>query len=691
MVRPRKHARCAMTLQLEHSETPQRAAAREFLAEGIGLVAVIPDGSKRPVGKWKEFQERRATTAELDTWYAPGSTLGVAVVTGAVSGNLEMAEVEGRATDRIPEIAQLAQDTGLGELWARLCGGWLEQSPSDGWHWLYRVDWPEGTKTPGNQKLAKGANGEVLAETRGEGGYCIVAPTNGSVHPTGKPWTRIVGGPGSVPRVSVDEREAFHALLATLQPQTPTVGFNQPHRTPIQQTGSTSPGDDFEQQIDWAEILQPKGWTLVTQHGQTRHWRRPGKSIGMSATTGHAEDRDRLFVFTTSTEFKQETPYTKFGAYALLNHGGDFKAAAAALRTQGFGSERGPSSIHTVGPSTGEPEQPRSYLDGSFDAAWLMEQEFPTIRYVVKDLIPEGLTILAGPPKIGKSWLVLGVALAASCGQPALGCIHTEQRPVLYGALEDGKRRLQSRLAALGATNPSRNLTFITTAPSTDIVHIIAEYLNAHAGEAPVVFLDTWGKCVRPAVGGETTYERDYKVAGGLKALADAHPGSSIVVVHHTRKAQPADFIDAVSGTQGIAGAADTVLVLRRGRGENTGTLSATSRDTKEGEYRISLDGVGRWTLDGGSLEAAAEAEQMIKATAGVGDRMTEVIEAVHRFPEGISPKDLKILLTSMPPDDVDTYLHRAWTANRIMRVKRGLYAPTPAVSGQQTYTTATL
>lgn len=70
-----------------------------------------------------------------------------------------------------------------------------------------------------------------------------------------------------------------------------------------------------------------------------------------------------------------------------------------------------------------------------------------------------------------------------------------------------------------------------------------------------------------PSAGaGETTYERDYRIVGGLKMLADAHPGSSIIVVHHTRKASGSDFVDAVSGTQGIAGAADTILLLQRDR-----------------------------------------------------------------------------------------------------------------------------
>ncbi|WP_344326877.1 DNA primase family protein [Streptomyces macrosporus] len=99
-----------------------------------------------------------------------------------------------------------------------------------------------------------------------------------------------------------------------------------------------SPGDDFEQRTEWPDILVPHGWTSLFQRGSTVYWRRPGKTTpGVSATTGRAADRDRLFVFSSSTEFETETPYTKFGAYALLNHGGDHSAAARELRRLGYG------------------------------------------------------------------------------------------------------------------------------------------------------------------------------------------------------------------------------------------------------------------------------------------------------------------------------------------------------------------
>ncbi|MHC6592408.1 phage/plasmid primase, P4 family [Arthrobacter sp. C152] len=312
-------------------------AALEFEAAGLSVVPVMTDGTKRPSGQWKEYQTIRASRTKLAEWFGTGN-LGVGIITGTISGNIEMAEVEGRGADRLPEIAQLAADSGMGDLWARLCSGWLEQSPSGGWHWFYKIDYPEGYKFPGNTKLAKAANKETLAETRSQGGFVVVAPSAGPVHPTGKGWVRVAGGPATIPTITPDEREAFHSLLATLNeytPETTQQAFNvTTERDPLE---GITPGDDYENKTDWADILT--GWTLVYAHGRTRYWRRPGKNLGLSATTGNAEDRDRLYVFTSSTEFEQETPYTKFGAYAVLHHGGDHAAAASALRKAGHGAE----------------------------------------------------------------------------------------------------------------------------------------------------------------------------------------------------------------------------------------------------------------------------------------------------------------------------------------------------------------
>ena len=315
----------------------------------------------------------------------------------------------------------------------------------------------------------------------------------------------------------------------------------------------------------------------------------------------------------------------------------------------------------------------------SFNAQWLMGQVFPPTAYVVPGIIPEGMTLLVAAPKIGKSWMVLGLGVELSNGGNAFGSIPVgNPRPVLYLALEDGKRRLQDRLVRLNPSEVSHRLEFMTDIPNGQVIATISEFMTEHAGLDPVCILDTLGKVMPPA-GNGSQYGHDYSVLSALKATADAVPGSSLIIVHHTRKGEGGDFLDAVSGTQGIAGAADTVLVLKRERHEMRATLQVTSRDAAEGEYSLTLSDSCVWTLDGGCLATAATTARTVKLTSGVGDRMAEVIEKVTAFPKGISPHDIGVLL-SMDDKTAQVYLARAYEAERLTKLKRGLYAPVGSV-----------
>jgi len=330
-----------------------------------------------------------------------------------------------------------------------------------------------------------------------------------------------------------------------------------------------------------------------------------------------------------------------------------------------------------------------------FDAAWLMQQQFPPVQYVVPGIIPEGMTLLVAAPKIGKSWMVLGLGVELARGGEAFGVIPIgKPRPVLYLALEDGQRRLQDRLIRLAPTEISANLEFIVAVATGEVLPTIQTFMQTHAGLDPVVILDTLGKVMPPA-GNGSQYGHDYKVLSDLKATADAVPGSSLVIVHHTRKMDAGDFLDAVSGTQGIAGAADTVLLLKRERNEKRATLYVTSRDAAEGEYSLTMTENGQWNLDGDSLGEAAQRAQTARATEGLGDKSTEVINKISEHPEGISPKDLKILLSHIPEGTIDAYIKRAFDAGRIEKAERGKYIPIRTASSAslpspETYTSDT-
>lgn len=318
-------------------------------AAGVSIVPILDNGTKRPAVRWASYQVTAPTLGEISDWWGNGRQYGLALICGNVSGGLELLEVEGRATttDQLNEIINRCDELGVGHVWDLLTGaqGYSESSPSGGLHLLYRIS---DHDVPGNTKLASNVDRECLAETRGEGGYVIVAPTSGLCHPSGEPWALITGQYGNVPTISWEDRCNIHDAIRRALDVSPPVTVALMSASPAELTarsfslsapsaGSLSPGDEFEAKTDWTEILP--GWYEHPSQGHVRYWTRPGKDPrdGISATTSRASDRDRLYVFSTSTVLPSETPITKFGAYAMLNFNGDFNAAAQELVRRGFG------------------------------------------------------------------------------------------------------------------------------------------------------------------------------------------------------------------------------------------------------------------------------------------------------------------------------------------------------------------
>jgi hypothetical protein len=235
----------------------------------------------------------------------------------------------------------------------------------------------------------------------------------------------------------------------------------------------------------------------------------------------------------------------------------------------------------------------------SWTAAEIMAMDFPEPRWAVPGILAEGVTLLAGAPKIGKSWLSLNVSAAVAAGGKALGKLDVEGGDVLYLALEDNPRRLQSRLGkVLAGQGASERLTFAIACEALPAggSDRIAAWLDQHP-DARLVVVDVFARVRGSAPQNMSSYDADYLAMGALKRLADRY-GVAILVVHHTRKAGSEDFLDAVSGTNGLAGAADAVLVLRRARGKADAELHITGRDVEEAEYALDFDPrYGTWQL----------------------------------------------------------------------------------------------
>jgi hypothetical protein len=269
---------------------------------------------------------------------------------------------------------------------------------------------------------------------------------------------------------------------------------------------------------------------------------------------------------------------------------------------------------------------------------------------------------------------VLALSLAVASGGVALSAIRTgPARPVLYLALEDSDRRLQDRCRQLlhGAAIPA-GLDYLTRIPPAQTFAAIATWLKRHSGEQPFVIVDTLGKVMPPAAQGESAYGRDYRIGSDLKQLCDDHPGASLLVNHHDRKAASADFIDSVSGTHGLAGAADTIILITRDRNDSAGLLQVTGRDVDEGEYAVTFSG-GLWSLDGAGLAEAASAARVRRAAAGLSDRSAEVLSYIEQQTEPARTHDVADAL-GIDNDTTGKYLRRLADAGRIRKTGRGLY-----------------
>jgi putative DNA primase/helicase len=328
------------------------SAALAWHAAGCAVVPVRPDGTKAPAVNWRQYQDQRPTVEQLHAWFTDDTFDGLGLISGRASGGLELLELEGRAVHAgaIAVLDQHAADNGLDDLLTAIAHGCAVTSPSGGLHLLYRVT--DGARpntklarrlsTPQEFAAAPGARLQVLAETRGEGGFIVAAPSGGRTHPTGRPWTLTSGSPHTILTITGEQRDALHALVHLLDEEPPREDTTALARTLPGLPGATAgtrPGDDFNARATWDDILTPHGWTTVRRMGRGYAWRRPGKNEGISATTGQSTDgADRLYVFTTSTEFESERPYDKLGAYALLEHAGDLTAAVRALAKAGYGT-----------------------------------------------------------------------------------------------------------------------------------------------------------------------------------------------------------------------------------------------------------------------------------------------------------------------------------------------------------------
>ena len=266
-----------------------------------------------------------------------------------------------------------------------------------------------------------------------------------------------------------------------------------------------------------------------------------------------------------------------------------------------------------------------------------MSQPLTPLNFVVDTLLSQGLHILAGSPKVGKSWLALWLAVTVAKGEAVWG-MGVKQGTTLYLCLEDSTLRIQNRLFEITEDAPA-NVHFTTNSDTLGkgLEEQLCSFLSEHP-DTVLVIIDTL-QMIRGA-GYDNTYANDYRDLSALKRIADAH-GIAILLIHHLRKELADDVFSRISGTTAISGATDSNFVLRKSkRRENTATLYCTGRDIPYRELALEFDGEDHgWKLLSDDCEQTEQPSERI---------LFLLSELLRRQPEISAPA--KALLEKIDP-----------------------------------------
>ena len=222
----------------------------------------------------------------------------------------------------------------------------------------------------------------------------------------------------------------------------------------------------------------------------------------------------------------------------------------------------------------------------TMDAETLMTTPMEPLKFIVSGLIPQGLHILAGAPKIGKSWLALWICLQVAKGEKVWG-FETLRSEVLYLCLEDSFARIQGRLFEITEdAPPTLHFAIMSDAIGNGLEVQIENFIREHP-DTGLIVIDTLQKVRKTVSSNANPYAADYDDINTLKRIADQNK-IAILLVHHLRKAADSDPLNMISGTTGIAGGADSSFILKKEkRTENAATLICTGRDIESRELSL--------------------------------------------------------------------------------------------------------
>ncbi|MEX2536367.1 MAG: AAA family ATPase [Trueperaceae bacterium] len=302
-------------------------------------------------------------------------------------------------------------------------------------------------------------------------------------------------------------------------------------------------------------------------------------------------------------------------------------------------------------------------------ASELDHLSLPEAAFLVQDLMPEGLVMLAAKPKIGKSWFALNLSIAVASHRRFLNKDVTAGN-ALYIALEDRHRRFQERQrVVLEGSTPPKGLDIWFESPK--IGPSLLEELRTWVRRVPeprLITIDTMGRAMPKRQSGQGEYEYTTQVLGELQQFA-LDNGITVLLIHHTRKNdnESADVFDDVLGSTGINGVMDAILVLRRNRHQNTGTLSATGRDIEEVSLDVEYDSArGLWLPHRTTVLSALPSEQrsILQAIADGNTTPQQIGEA-----------------TGKSSNNVGNQLQKTLQKGLVVKLATGVYTLGPTVA----------
>jgi hypothetical protein len=292
----------------------------------------------------------------------------------------------------------------------------------------------------------------------------------------------------------------------------------------------------------------------------------------------------------------------------------------------------------------------------------IMAREFEPIKWVVPGYVSEGLVVLAGRQKLGKTWLAIDMALAVATGGAAIGSIMCDQGDVLYIDMENGLRRIQNRIKTLFPHERNRpdlsRLEWVTEAPQlgAGFIEELEEWRKSVAAPRFVI-IDVLQRIKPPGTMGRNAYENDYSTWAPLQKWATEH-GIAVLGLHHTKKGGAEDPLEALSGSNGLPAVADTVLILDSD--QNGKTLYVRGRDVEEKETALIFAG-GFWSILGEASDVRRSGER------------NKVLDVLKENGEPMTPAEVTTA-TGMSSSNTRQLLHRMAKAGEVHKVGRGRY-----------------